>query len=103
MGKNDIKCCFFFVWFVLYLFIMRMYPGILLAFVYVASVAAYGTDMVVPAPGSLIQAQSFPKTFADVSFVDRMEVLSEGYDDVASEYDENGVCISGCAYVGITL
>ena len=82
---------------------MRIYPGILLAFVYVASVAAYGTDMVVPAPGSLIQAQSFPKTFADVSFVDRMEVLSEGYDDVASEYDENGVCISGCAYVGITL
>ncbi len=52
---------------------------------------------------SLLQPASFPKTINDTSFMDRMELLWDGYDDYATIFDENGVCISGCAYKGITL
>ena len=41
----------------------------------------------------------FPKTAADLSFVDRMALNAAGYEPYESEYDENGKCISGCAYV----
>ncbi|MBQ8042083.1 MAG: M23 family metallopeptidase [Alphaproteobacteria bacterium] len=58
---------------------------------------------VVGATKSFLTAQKYPSGFNDLSFVERMEVLADGYDDVAAEFDENGVCISGCAYVGITL
>ena len=57
----------------------------------------------VQAAKSFLTAQKFPTVFNDLSFSERMEVLADGYDDVAAEFDENGVCISGCAYVGITL
>ena len=57
----------------------------------------------VKAAKSFLTAQKFPTVFNDLSFSERMEVLADGYDDVAAEFDENGVCISGCAYVGITL
>ena len=50
----------------------------------------------------LLQATKFPATFQDLSFKTRMDVLADGYDGV-SEYDENGRCVSGCAYYGITL
>ena len=46
---------------------------------------------------------SFPKTVNDLSFVDRMELMDDGYAAIESVYDENGHCISGCAYTGITL
>ena len=53
---------------------------------------------------SFLTAQSFPKTFEDLSFKERIEVLREGYTPFEVVYDENtGVCISGCAYQGITL
>lgn len=52
---------------------------------------------------SLLQAQQFPKTFNDLSFTQRMAVLTEGYTPFESEYDENGHCISGCPYAGITF
>ena len=52
---------------------------------------------------SLLTAQSFPKTFEDLSFTSRIEVLREGYEPYDVEYDDNGVCISGCAYRGITI
>ena len=52
---------------------------------------------------SLLTAQQFPKTFEDLSFKSRIDVLSEGYAPFEIEYDENGVCISGCAYPGITI
>ncbi|MBQ2017783.1 MAG: M23 family metallopeptidase [Alphaproteobacteria bacterium] len=52
---------------------------------------------------SLLVQQNFPKTFEDLSFVERMEVLAEGYGEVATEYDENGVCVSGCAYRGMRI
>ena len=50
-----------------------------------------------------LKAEQFPKTFQDVPFEDRLEILREGYLPYRIEYDENGVCISGCAYPGITI
>lgn len=52
---------------------------------------------------SLLKSQSFPKTFQDLSFAQRINVLSEGYEPWESEYDASGRCISGCAYAGITI
>lgn len=85
---------------------MRMFFWGLFGVLYVASAGGAGLPdgaLVRAAAGSLIQAQTFPKTFSDLSFVDRMAIKADGYDDVGTEYDENGVCISGCAYVGMTL
>lgn len=52
---------------------------------------------------SLLQPASFPKTFEDLSFTQRMNVLQQGYEPWESEYDASGHCISGCAYPGITM
>lgn len=52
---------------------------------------------------SFLTAQSFPKTFDDLSFIERVEVLAAGYDDFDPEYDANGRCIRGCAYRGMKL
>lgn len=52
---------------------------------------------------SLLQAQSFPKTFNDLSFTDRMAVRAEGYAPFETEYDAQGRCISGCPYAGMTI
>ncbi len=52
---------------------------------------------------SMLTAQTFPATFADVSFAKRLEVLAEGYEPWESEYDDNGRCITNCAYYGITI
>lgn len=55
-------------------------------------------------PGqSLLVPQKFPKTFNDASFIERMDVLAQGYEPWESEFDASGRCISGCAYAGITL
>lgn len=52
---------------------------------------------------SLLQPVAFPKTFNDVGFNDKYAVLAEGYDAYDTVYDENGKCISGCPYAGITI
>lgn len=52
---------------------------------------------------SLLSAQSFPKTFEDLSFISRIEVIRDGFAPYDIEYDDNGVCISGCTYKGITI
>lgn len=52
---------------------------------------------------SLLKPAEMPKVFADASFEERMQVLADGYAVVATEYDENGVCISGCAYKGMRI
>ena len=52
---------------------------------------------------SLLKPVSFPKTFEDLSFTSRIEVLREGYMPFEIEYDENGICVSGCAYKGISI
>lgn len=63
-----------------------------------------GSVLILPAVAdSFLTAQSFPKTFEDVSFTERIEILREGYAPYEVVYDENGFCVSGCAYKGITL
>jgi murein DD-endopeptidase MepM/ murein hydrolase activator NlpD len=52
---------------------------------------------------SFLTAQSFPKTFDDLSFVQKVEVWQEGYEPFETEYDSNGVCIKYCAYPGMTI
>lgn len=53
---------------------------------------------------SLLTAQSFPKTFNDLSFVDRIEVKRAGYAPWESEYDpQTKRCIKNCVYPGLTI
>lgn len=52
---------------------------------------------------SLLKPASFPQTFDDVPFIDRMRVLADDYQNYDPEYDENGVCIRGCAYYGMKI
>ena len=52
---------------------------------------------------SFLTAQKFPKTFDDLSFVQKVEVWQEGYEPFETEYDSNGVCIKYCAYPGMTI
>lgn len=52
---------------------------------------------------SYLVAQSFPKTFSDLSFTERMRVLRDGYEPFESVYDADGRCISGCAFTGMYL
>lgn len=67
-----------------------------------AAAAIAGATGVAMAAG-LLNAQSFPKTANDASFIERMQNLADGYDDYDPEYDANGICISGCAYRGMKL
>ena len=55
------------------------------------------------ATNSFLTAQSFPKTFQDLTFQQRVQVIAEGYEPWETEYDASGHCISGCAYSEITL
>ncbi len=52
---------------------------------------------------SLLTATKFPKTAADLTFKQRMDVLAAGYEDFDTVFDSNGVCVKNCPYVGITL
>ncbi len=53
---------------------------------------------------SLLSAQKFPKTFNDLTFEQRMDVLAAGFEPFETEYDDaTGRCISNCPYVGITV
>ena len=52
---------------------------------------------------SLLKPAVMPKVFADASFEERVQVLTDGYAEVATQYDENGVCISGCAFKGMRI
>ncbi len=52
---------------------------------------------------SLLTAQKFPKTFNDLSFQQKIDVLSEGYEPFETKYDESGKCIANCPYEGITI
>ena len=71
----------------------RIFYSFLIGFVCVAPLFA----------DSFLTAQQFPKTFEDLSFNSRIDVLREGYLPFEVQYDDNGVCISGCAYRGITI
>jgi len=53
---------------------------------------------------SLLKPTSFPKTFNDVPFIARMEILADDYVNFETVYDDStGQCISGCAYAGIKI
>ena len=52
---------------------------------------------------SFLTATSYPKTFDDLSFTERMAIKAEGYKEWESLYDDNGRCIENCAYDGITI
>ena len=52
---------------------------------------------------SFLVPEKFPKTFKDVEFMDQVAVMAEGYGVYDRQYDENGNCISGCPYAGITI
>ncbi|MBE6458178.1 MAG: hypothetical protein E7011_05245 [Alphaproteobacteria bacterium] len=81
---------------------MRFVWGIFAAVVFnSASVADDGA--IVRAAKSFLTPQKFPATFSDASFVERMDVLAQGYEPWESEYDSSGRCIRGCAYYGMTI
>ena len=52
---------------------------------------------------SLLQVTPFPKTFNDVGFIDRWAVMAEAYSEFDRLYDEDGNCVVGCPYAGITI
>lgn len=56
-----------------------------------------------PKNNSYLSAQTFPTTFSDLSFTERIQVKREGYAPWTSEYDNQGRCVSNCAYHGITI
>jgi len=51
-----------------------------------------------------LSAEKFPKGFQDLSFVEKNQILEEGYYPWESEYDPvTGICVANCAYPGITI
>jgi len=52
---------------------------------------------------SLLKPASFPKTFDDLSFSERMQLKTKDYELYQAEYDENGICIKNCAYPGLNI
>lgn len=67
--------------------------------------AFFYTMFLIPAFGagnSFLAPASFPGTFADLDFNQRMDVLAAGYQPWESEY-KNGRCVKNCAYPGITI
>ena len=57
----------------------------------------------VVAHAGFLQPTSFPKTIDDIPFIDRMALKIDDYETLESVYDENGRCISGCAYSALNL
>ena len=82
---------------------MKYALGILL-FIPLCAIAVDFPSPNAPSTNSFLVPQVFPKTFNDLSFTERIEVLTEGYAPWESEYDKKtGKCISNCAYTGITI
>lgn len=57
-----------------------------------------GLFIAVAARAGFLSPTEFPKTVEDLSFIDRMALRSADYDTLETIYDENGNCVSGCAY-----
>lgn len=57
-----------------------------------------GLFCAVAARAGFLVPTEFPKVVDDLSFIDRMALRSADYDTLESVYDENGNCVSGCAY-----
>ena len=54
--------------------------------------------MCTPAFAGFLEPTTFPTVTADMSFVDRIALASDGYEELDSVYDADGNCISGCSY-----
>ena len=53
---------------------------------------------------AIFQPNDFPKTFNDIPFSEQIKTLAEDYEELLDlEFDENGHCIRGCSYPGITI
>ena len=52
---------------------------------------------------SFLTAQSFPKTFEDVSFTEKLEFKTNDYDLYRPVYDAFGNCVQNCAYYGLNI
>ncbi len=52
---------------------------------------------------SLLRPQTFPGTFNDLPFIERVQIQAAGYEPWEPDYDDQGRCISGCPYVGMTI
>ncbi len=76
---------------------------IALGCVFAWNVFAADSGGVARAAGGFLTAQSFPKTFEDASFADKMAVKAAGYEPWESEYDASGRCVRGCAFTGMTV
>lgn len=51
-----------------------------------------------------LQPTTFPTVADDLSFIDRIRLRADGYDQLDTVYDdETGKCISGCAYAELNL
>ena len=81
---------------------MRVWIGVLW-FIWCGCAVAGPTGAIMRATKSFLTPQKFPSTIQDTSFVQRTQVLAQGYEAWESEYDSSGRCISGCAYPGMTL
>ena len=55
------------------------------------------------AHAGFLQPTSFPSIVDDLSFIDRIRLKADGYDQIETEYDKNGKCVSGCAYAELNL
>ncbi|MCR4917446.1 MAG: M23 family metallopeptidase [Alphaproteobacteria bacterium] len=51
------------------------------------------------AHGSFLHSGDFPKTFGDLPFFERMAFKQKTWEDIESVYDNDGNCVSGCAFV----
>lgn len=62
------------------------------------------TCAVVASPSnSMLSAAQFPKNADDLTFSQRMDLLTDGYEAFDTVFDSNGVCIKNCPYVGMTI
>jgi len=52
---------------------------------------------------SFLQPTGFPQTIDDLGFQERWDIIAKGYEMYDREYDDDGNCIFGCPYPGITL
>lgn len=78
-----------------------------LSFCILLSFSAWAVDFPDSAPQTSdvmkLSASSFPTTKFDTSFTERVASLTEGYAPYETIWDENGNCVSGCAYPGMTV
>lgn len=83
---------------------MRFY---VLSFCIMLSFSAWAVDF----PGSMpktnevmkLSATSFPTTKFDTTFTERVDEMYKGYAPYETIWDDNGNCISGCAYSGMSI